>query len=56
VTARSTLLAAVRSEIVSAEKLGQRYVLNNPRGGVEHYDAVALGVYARPLNEKSNSQ
>lgn len=39
------------SEMVSAEKLGHPYVLNNPSGGTERYDAAALGIYARPLGE-----
>jgi exopolysaccharide biosynthesis protein len=37
------------SEIVSAATLGQPYILNNPSGGAERYDAAALGVYAMPL-------
>jgi exopolysaccharide biosynthesis protein len=37
------------SEIVSAATLGQPYILNNPSGGAERYDAAALGVFAKPL-------
>jgi exopolysaccharide biosynthesis protein len=37
------------SENVSANTLGKPYILNNPSGGTERYDAAALGVYALPL-------
>jgi hypothetical protein len=37
------------SEIVSGNTLGNPYILNNPSGGTERYDAAALGVYALPL-------
>jgi exopolysaccharide biosynthesis protein len=37
------------SEIVRADTLGKPYILNNPSGGTERYDAAALGVYALPL-------
>jgi exopolysaccharide biosynthesis protein len=41
------------SEMVRADKIGQPYILNNPSGGAERYDAAALGVYALPLEESS---
>jgi exopolysaccharide biosynthesis protein len=37
------------SEIVSANTLGEPYILNNPSGGTERFDAAALGVYALAL-------
>jgi exopolysaccharide biosynthesis protein len=39
------------SEMVRADKPGQPYILNNPSGGAERYDAAAFGVYALPLEE-----
>ena len=29
--------------------VGQPYIVNNPSGGAERFDAAALGVYAFPL-------
>ena len=37
------------SEMVRADTLGAPYIVNNPSGGAERFDASALGVYARPL-------
>ena len=37
------------SEIVRADTLGKPFILNNPSGGAERFDAAALGVYALPL-------
>jgi uncharacterized protein YigE (DUF2233 family) len=37
------------SEIVRADTLGAPYIVNNPSGGAERYDAAALGVYAIEL-------
>jgi hypothetical protein len=40
------------SEMVRADTLGVPYIVNNPSGGAERYDAAAIGVYARPLKRK----
>jgi exopolysaccharide biosynthesis protein len=37
------------TEIVRADKLGEPFIVNNPSGGVERFDAAALGVYALEL-------
>ena len=37
------------TEMVRADVLGQPYIVNNPSGGAERFDAAALGVYALPL-------
>jgi exopolysaccharide biosynthesis protein len=37
------------TELVRADVPGQPYIVNNPSGGAERYDAAALGVYARDL-------
>lgn len=37
------------TEMVRADVLGKPYIVNNPSGGAERYDAAALGVYALPL-------
>jgi exopolysaccharide biosynthesis protein len=37
------------TEMVRADRLGEPYVVNNPSGGTERYDAAALGVYAERL-------
>jgi exopolysaccharide biosynthesis protein len=37
------------SEMVRADKLGTPYIVNNPSGGAERFDAAAFGVYALPL-------
>ncbi|HEY2532392.1 MAG TPA: phosphodiester glycosidase family protein [Xanthobacteraceae bacterium] len=37
------------TEMVRADVLGHPYIVNNPSGGAERYDAAALGVYADPL-------
>jgi exopolysaccharide biosynthesis protein len=39
------------SEMVRADVPGQPYIVNNPSGGAERYDAAALGVYALPLGD-----
>lgn len=44
------------SEIVSADRLGKPYILNNPSGSSERYDAAALGVYALPLPGDSENR
>lgn len=38
------------TEMVRVDVPGTPFILNNPSGGVERFDAAALGVYARPLN------
>jgi hypothetical protein len=38
------------TEMVRADTLGVPYIVNNPSGGAERFDAAALGVYALPLN------
>ena len=35
--------------MVRADELGNPYIVNNPSGGAERFDAAALGVYAEPL-------
>jgi hypothetical protein len=35
--------------MVRADITGKPYIVNNPSGGAERFDAAALGVYARPL-------
>ncbi|MBS0417229.1 MAG: hypothetical protein JSR66_05925 [Proteobacteria bacterium] len=35
--------------LVRADKIGAPYVVNNPSGGAERFDAAAFGVYALPL-------
>jgi len=40
------------SEMVRADTLGAPYIVNNPSGGAERFDAAALGVYAWPLPGK----
>jgi exopolysaccharide biosynthesis protein len=37
------------TEMVRADIPGEPYIVNNPSGGAERFDAAALGVYARPL-------
>jgi exopolysaccharide biosynthesis protein len=37
------------TEMVRADVLGEPYIVNNPSGGAERFDAAALGVYALPL-------
>jgi exopolysaccharide biosynthesis protein len=37
------------TEMVRADTIGQPYIVNNPSGGAERFDAAALGVYALPL-------
>jgi exopolysaccharide biosynthesis protein len=37
------------TERVRADVIGQPYIVNNPSGGAERFDAAALGVYAYPL-------
>jgi len=37
------------TEMVRADKIGVPYIVNNPSGGAERYDAAAFGVYALPL-------
>jgi Phosphodiester glycosidase len=37
------------TEMVRADELGVPYIVNNPSGGAERFDAAALGVYALPL-------
>ena len=37
------------TEMVRADVIGQPYIVNNPSGGAERFDAAALGVYAEPL-------
>jgi exopolysaccharide biosynthesis protein len=37
------------TELVRADIPGQPYIVNNPSGGAERFDAAALGVYARDL-------
>ena len=37
------------TEMVRADVIGQPYIVNNPSGGAERFDAAALGVYALPL-------
>jgi exopolysaccharide biosynthesis protein len=37
------------TEMVRADIPGKPYIVNNPSGGVERFDAAALGVYAKPL-------
>jgi exopolysaccharide biosynthesis protein len=45
------------TEMVRADKLGQPYIVNNPSGGAERFDAAALGVYADPLpRERPHSE
>jgi exopolysaccharide biosynthesis protein len=44
------------SEMVRADTPGQPYIVNNPSGGAERFDAAALGVYALPLEHKRDSQ
>ena len=43
------------TEMVRADKLGEPYILNNPSGGAERYDAAALGVYAELLPGRENA-
>ncbi|HEX3473003.1 MAG TPA: phosphodiester glycosidase family protein [Silvibacterium sp.] len=43
------------SEMVRADKPGEPYILNNPSGGAERFDAAALGVYALPLRDSFGS-
>jgi exopolysaccharide biosynthesis protein len=44
------------SEMVRADTPGQPYIVNNPSGGAERFDAAALGVYALPLDHSQDSQ
>jgi exopolysaccharide biosynthesis protein len=44
------------SEMVRADVPGQPYIVNNPSGGAERYDASALGVYALPLERFRDRQ
>ena len=37
------------TEMVRADVIGQPYIVNNPSGGAERFDAAALGVCAKPL-------
>lgn len=37
------------TEMVRADELGKPYIVNNPSGGAERFDAAALGVHAEPL-------
>ncbi len=37
------------TEMVRADVLGKPYIVNNPSGGAERFDAAALGVHAFPL-------
>jgi exopolysaccharide biosynthesis protein len=37
------------TEMVRADRPGSPYIVNNPSGGAERFDAAALGVYAWPL-------
>jgi exopolysaccharide biosynthesis protein len=37
------------TEMVRADVPGKPYIVNNPSGGAERFDAAALGVYALPL-------
>jgi exopolysaccharide biosynthesis protein len=37
------------SEIIRADTIGKPFIVNNPSGGAERFDAAALGVYAEPL-------
>jgi exopolysaccharide biosynthesis protein len=37
------------SELVRADTIGKPFIVNNPSGGAERFDAAALGVYAAPL-------
>jgi exopolysaccharide biosynthesis protein len=37
------------TEMVRADEIGEPYIVNNPSGGAERFDAAALGVYAEPL-------
>ena len=37
------------TEMVRADVIGQPYIVNNPSGGAERFDAAALGLYAFPL-------
>ena len=37
------------TEMVRADIPGKPYIVNNPSGGAERFDAAALGVYAQPL-------
>ena len=44
--------------MVRADIPGKPYIVNNPSGGGERFDAAALGVYAKPLKghlDKDNS-
>ena len=42
------------TEMVRADIPGKPYIVNNPSGGAERFDAAALGVYARPLRGDQN--
>jgi exopolysaccharide biosynthesis protein len=42
------------TEMVRADTPGQPYIVNNPSGGAERYDAAALGVYALPLDHSGD--
>jgi exopolysaccharide biosynthesis protein len=37
------------SEMIRADTIGKPFIVNNPSGGAERFDAAALGVYAQPL-------
>jgi hypothetical protein len=37
------------TEMVRADEVGVPYIVNNPSGGAERFDAAAFGVYALPL-------
>ena len=43
------------TEMVRADKLGEPYIVNNPSGGAERYDAAALGVYDQLLPGRENA-
>jgi exopolysaccharide biosynthesis protein len=42
------------TEMVRADVPGQPYIVNNPSGGAERFDAAALGVYARDLPKRGH--
>jgi exopolysaccharide biosynthesis protein len=44
------------TEMVRADIPGRPYILNNPSGGAERFDAAALGVYARPLRDDQTEE
>jgi exopolysaccharide biosynthesis protein len=42
------------TEMIRADIPGKPYIVNNPSGGAERFDAAALGVYARPLKKRQD--